>query len=128
MIEKQEEMRETARLLAIKGKGLLAVDESTNTIGKRLANINVENTEVNRQVYRGMLFTTEGLGNYISGAILFEETLYQNHIDGESMIEKLNKLGIIPGIKVDKGLLPLDTIIWYNASSDTTIVLKWNDI
>jgi len=107
MIEKQEEMRETARLLAIKGKGLLAVDESMPTIGKRLANINVENTEENRQAYRGMLFTTEGLGEYISGAILFEETLYQDHADGESMIEKLNKLGIITGIKVDKGLRPL---------------------
>ena len=77
------------------------------TIGKRLAGINMENTEENRQAYRGMLFTTEGLGEYISGAILFEETLYQNHVDGETMVSKLDKLGIIPGIKVDKGLRPL---------------------
>lgn len=107
MIEKKDELRETARRLAAKGKGLLAVDESTPTIGKRLEGINVENTEENRQAYRGMLFTAEGLGDYISGAILFEETLYQDHADGESMVSKLDKLGIIPGIKVDKGLRPL---------------------
>jgi len=107
MIDKEDELRETANRIAAKGKGLLAVDESTPTIGKRLAGINMENTEENRQAYRGMLFTTEGLGKYISGAILFEETLYQNHVDGETMISKLDKLGIIPGIKVDKGLSPL---------------------
>lgn len=107
MIKKQDELRKNANLLAAKGKGLLAVDESIPTIGKRLASIGVENTEENRQAYRGMLFTTDGLGEYISGAILFEETLFQDHVDGESMVSKLNKLGIIPGIKVDKGLRPL---------------------
>ena len=55
-----------------------------------------------------MLFTTAGLGDCISGAILYEETLFQNHVDGESMVSKLGKIGIIPGIKVDKGLRPLD--------------------
>lgn len=59
------------------GKGILAVDESTKTIGKRLEGINVENTEANRQAYRGLLFTTPNIGNYISGAILYEETLFQ---------------------------------------------------
>ena len=103
----KETLRETALKLATPGKGILAVDESTNTCGKRLASIGVENTEENRQAYRGMLFTTKGLGNYISGAILFEETLFQDHADGESMISKLEKEGIIPGIKVDKGLKPL---------------------
>ena len=103
----KETLRETARKLATPGKGILAVDESTNTCGKRLASIGVENTEENRQAYRGMLFTTEGLGNYISGAILFEETLFQDHADGESMVAKLEKQGIVPGIKVDKGLNPL---------------------
>ncbi len=107
MIEKKDELRETAKLLAAKGKGLLAVDESTPTIGNRLAGINVENTEENRQAYRGMLFTAEGLGEYISGAILFEETLFQDHLDGGTMVDKLNDLGIIPGIKVDKGLRAL---------------------
>ena len=105
--EYADELRSNARALASRGKGILAVDESTPTCGKRLADIGVENTEENRQAYRGMLFTTEGLGNYISGAILFEETLYQKHADGETMVEKLNKQGIIPGIKVDKGLKPL---------------------
>ena len=107
MMKYKEELRETASQLAAQGKGLLAVDESTPTIGKRLAGINIENTEENRQAYRGMLFTTEGLGNYISGVILFEETLYQKHLDGESMVSKIHNLGVIPGIKVDKGLSPL---------------------
>tara|TARA_B100000929_G_scaffold76339_1_gene59547 strand:+ start:517 stop:1578 length:1062 start_codon:yes stop_codon:yes gene_type:complete len=107
MIDKKDELRDTANRLAVSGKGLLAVDESTPTIGKRLAGINIENTEENRQAYRGMLFTAEGLGEFISGTILFEETLYQNHLDGESMVSKIKKLGIIPGIKVDKGLSPL---------------------
>ncbi len=102
-----EELKDTAKKLASVGKGILAVDESTPTCGKRLADIGVENTEENRQAYRGMLFTTPSLGSFISGAILFEETLYQNHADGESMVEKLHKQGIIPGIKVDKGLRPL---------------------
>ena len=102
-----DELKATAKKLATKGKGILAVDESTPTFGKRLASIGVENTEENRQAYRGMLFTTPDLGKYISGAILFEETLYQNHADGEKMVEKLNQQGIIPGIKVDKGLKPL---------------------
>ena len=103
----RETLKENAKKLASKGKGILAVDESTGTVGKRLAGINVENTEENRQAYRGMLFTTPELGKYISGAILFEETLYQDHKDGESMVDKLEKQGIIPGIKVDKGLNPL---------------------
>ena len=102
-----EELKKTASAIAQPGKGILAVDESTKTVGKRLASIGVENTEDNRKAYRGMLFTTEGLGNFISGAILFEETLFQNHPDGEPMVKKLEKLGIIPGIKVDKGLRPL---------------------
>ena len=81
------ELKETAKKLAQRGKGILAVDESTPTCGKRLAGIGVENTEENRQAYRGMLFTTPGIGEFISGAILFEETLFQNHVDGESMVE-----------------------------------------
>jgi len=102
-----EELKKTASALAQPGKGILAVDESTKTVGKRLASINVENSEDNRKAYRGMLFTTEGLGEYISGAILFEETLFQAHPDGEPMVKKLEKQGVIPGIKVDKGLQPL---------------------
>jgi len=98
------QLKETADKLSEFKKGILAVDESTKTIGKRLSDINLENTEENRQAYRGMLFTTPDLGKYISGAILYEETLYQKHVDGDSMIDKLTKQGIIPGIKVDTGL------------------------
>ena len=101
------QLKKTAEQLSEFKKGILAVDESTKTIGKRLFDINVENTEENRQAYRGMLFTTPDLGKYISGAILYEETLYQKHVDGDSMVDKLTKQGIIPGIKVDTGLKPL---------------------
>ena len=72
------ELIATAQSLATPGKGILAVDESTKTVGKRLGSIGVENTEANRQAYRGMLFTAAGLGDFISGAILYEETLFQN--------------------------------------------------
>lgn len=103
----QDELIATANKIASPGKGILAVDESTKTIGKRLASIGVENTEANRQAYRGLLFNCEGLGEYISGAILFEETLYQNSAEGKPFVDCLNNIGIIPGIKVDKGLSPL---------------------
>ncbi|CDJ43237.1 Fructose-bisphosphate aldolase, related [Eimeria tenella] len=99
-----QELAATAKALAAPGKGLLAADESTGTIGKRFASIGVENTEANRAAYRGLLFSTKGLGEYCSGAILFEETLYQKSPEGTPMVELLQQQGIIPGIKVDKGL------------------------
>ncbi len=102
-----DELIATANRLAAPGKGILAVDESTRTIGKRLASIGVENNEANRHAYRGLLFACEGLGEYISGAILFEETLYQSNAEGKPFVDCLNELGIIPGIKVDKGLSSL---------------------
>jgi fructose-bisphosphate aldolase, class I len=102
-----EELAATAKAIASPGKGILAIDESTKTIGKRLESINVENTEANRQAYRGMLFGAPGIGQYISGAILFEETLFQNSLSGAPFVDVMNKAGIIPGIKVDKGLFPL---------------------
>ncbi|CAM9252791.1 unnamed protein product [Ectocarpus sp. 4 AP-2014] len=105
--EYKDELAQTAKAIAGPGKGILAVDESTATIGKRLASIGVDNTEENRQAYRGMLFTTPDLGNYISGAILYEETLFQNHADGTPFVDCLQKIGVIPGIKVDTGLSPL---------------------
>merc|ERR1712094_154762 len=76
------------------------------TCGKRLDSIGVENTEANRREYRELLLSTPGLGEYIGGAILFEETLYQSGSDGATFVDTLNKQGIIPGIKVDKGLVP----------------------
>ena len=98
------ELAATASKIAGAGKGILAVDESTKTIGKRLQGIGCENTEENRQAYRGMLFSSPGLGNYISGAILYEETLYQNSAGGVPFVDLLKEQGIFPGIKVDTGL------------------------
>lgn len=89
------------------GRGLLAADESTGTIKKRFDNIGVENTELNRQTYRDMLFTTEGFEKHTSGVILFEETLGQKSLAGQPFPELLNEKGVIPGIKVDKGAKPL---------------------
>jgi hypothetical protein len=73
------------------------MDESNATCGKRLDSIGLENTEANRQAYRELLVTTPGLGEYISGAILFEETLYQKTSLGTSMVDELNKQNIVPG-------------------------------
>ncbi|KVI08793.1 Aldolase-type TIM barrel [Cynara cardunculus var. scolymus] len=95
------------KTVASPGRGILAMDESNATCGKRLASIGLENTEANRQAYRTLLVSAPGLGNYISGAILFEETLYQSTVDGKKIVDVLVEQGIIPGIKVDKGLVPL---------------------
>ncbi len=86
------------------GKGILAADESAPTIAKRFAAIDAESTEQNRRSYRSMLFTTPGLSEFISAVILFEETLTQQSDDGTPLPEVLAKQGIVPGIKVDKGL------------------------
>jgi len=98
-----EELKQTASTIATPGKGILAADESTGTIGKRLAGIGVENTETNRQAYRQLLFKTEGWGNYCSGVILYEETLYQKTDDGTPFVDVIKAAGVIPGIKVDMG-------------------------
>ncbi|XP_072069208.1 fructose-bisphosphate aldolase 1, chloroplastic isoform X2 [Arachis hypogaea] len=83
------------------------MDESNATCGKRLASIGLENTEANRQAYRTLLVSAPGLGQFISGAILFEETLYQSTVDGRKIVDVLVEQNIVPGIKVDKGLVPL---------------------
>lgn len=101
------ELIETARAIAAPGKGILAADESTGTIGQRFAAIGVENTEDNRRKYRQLLFTTGGIEQYISGVILFEETLYQKADDGTPFVQLMKSKGMIPGIKVDKGVKPL---------------------
>jgi fructose-bisphosphate aldolase class I len=88
-------------------KGILAADESAPTIARRFAAIDVESTEELRRSYRSMLFTTPGLNEFVSGVILFEETLTQQSDDGTPLPEVLAKQGIVPGIKVDKGLQPL---------------------
>lgn len=102
-----EELVKTAKTIASPGRGILAIDESNATCGKRLASIGLDNTEANRQAYRQLLLTTPGLGQYISGSILFEETLYQSTTDGKKMVDCLKEQNIVPGIKVDKGLVPL---------------------
>lgn len=103
----EEELVKTANHIASPGKGILAMDESNATCGLRLASIGLENTEANRQAYRTLLVSTPGLGEYVSGAILFEETLFQDTPTGEKMVDVLSNAGIVPGIKVDKGLVPL---------------------
>jgi fructose-bisphosphate aldolase, class I len=100
-------LREVARELVAPGKGILAADESTGTIEKRFDQIGVESTEDNRRGYRQLLFTTPGLGEHISGVILFDETIRQSTDDGTPLTEVLEKAGVIPGIKTDTGAKPL---------------------
>ena len=97
-------MTETAKAMVATGKGLLAADESSGTCKKRFDSVNVESTEENRRAYREMLFTTPGLPDFVSGVILFDETLRQKTKDGANFAEYLKKNGIIPGIKVDAGV------------------------
>jgi fructose-bisphosphate aldolase class I len=97
------ELIATARAMATPGKGILAADESTGTIGSRLGSIGVENTQANRQALRELLFTTPGFDERCSGVIMFEETFGQSCSDGTSFVDLLTSKNIIPGIKVDKG-------------------------
>jgi fructose-bisphosphate aldolase class I len=101
------ELAATARAIVAPGKGVLAADESTGTIEKRLKGIGVENTEENRRTYRDMLFSTRALADNISGVILYDETLRQKGVAGMPFPEFLAKQGILPGIKVDTGAKPL---------------------
>ncbi|RZC32248.1 fructose-bisphosphate aldolase [Asbolus verrucosus] len=104
----QDELRKIANAIVTPGKGILAADESVSTMGKRLADIGLENTDENRRKYRQLLFTSDkNIGDYISGVILFHETVYQKTDDGIPFIELLKERGIIPGIKVDTGVVPL---------------------
>jgi fructose-bisphosphate aldolase class I len=100
---KTETLESVARKLVAPGKGILAADESSGTIEKRLKSINVPSTEENRRAYRDVLFTTKGAGEFISGVILYDETIRQKALDGRSFVEVLEQQGIVPGIKVDKG-------------------------
>jgi len=102
------ELKNIADAIVSPGKGILAADESVSTAGKRLVEIGVENTEENRRRYRQLLFTTDcEIGKYVSGVILFHETLYQKADDGTPFVKLLRDRGIIPGIKVDKGVVDL---------------------
>jgi fructose-bisphosphate aldolase, class I len=97
------ELESTAKALVDQGKGILAADESHPTIAKRFKSIDIESTEENRRGYRDMLFGTEGLEQYISGVILFDETIHQSDSTGKPFADVLKEKGIVPGIKVDKG-------------------------
>lgn len=96
-------IQEVARSLVVPGKGILAADESESTIGARFATAGIENTLENRRSYREVLCTATGIGENISGVILNEETLGQNVADGASFSELLMRVGVLPGVKVDKG-------------------------
>ena len=101
-------LNETARALVAPGKGILAADESSGTIKKRFDSIGCESTEDRRRAYREMLFTTEGAADYISGVILFDETIRQHGLRRPPARRRSSRTqGIIPGIKVDKGTTPL---------------------
>jgi fructose-bisphosphate aldolase class I len=101
------ELESTARALVAEGKGILAADESGGTIKKRFDSIGVESTEENRRAYRDLLFTTEGAEEFISGVILYDETIRQSSADGTPFPKLLESKGVIPGIKVDEGAKPL---------------------
>lgn len=103
----RDELIANAKKIARPGFGILAADESTGTIGQRFTKINVENTEANRRAYRELLFTSPDIEKYISGVIMFEETLDQATQDGTNFVKLLESKGIVPGIKVDKGLVVL---------------------
>ena len=100
-------LSKTAAAMVAKGKGILAADESSGTCEKRFQSVGVECTEENRRVYRGLLFSTPGVEQYLSGVILFDETARQKANDGSSFPQYLAKKGILPGIKVDKGLIDI---------------------
>lgn len=103
----RKELAETAAKLCTPGKGILAADESQGTIGKKFVTINVENVEENRRLYREILFTTPDIEKHICGVIMFSETVTHSTKGGKKFTELLQEKGIVPGIKVDKGLCVL---------------------
>ena len=116
------DLNEIAVYIVSDGKGILAADESTGTIKKRFDSINTESTEINRRDYREMLFQADGMKNNIGGVILFEETLKQNAADGTSLVNVISSQGALPGIKVDKGLTPM------NEDSEETVTNGLDDL
>src|SRR6266545_2853242 len=116
----RRQLAQTAFYLVARGKGILAADESTGTMDKRLAQIGVPSNEANRRAWRELLFTTPGLGRYLSGVILFDETIRQQASDGKTMVEHLTAEAIRVGIKVDKGAVPL-------ASSEEELITEGLD-
>lgn len=105
-----EELQIVASQMVAKGKGILAADESSGTIEKKFAKIGVESTEHTRREYRELFFTTEGIEEFISGVILYDETLRQNASDGRSFVSILKAKGVLPGIKVDQGTTDMNSL------------------
>ena len=116
------DLNEIAVYIVSDGKGILAADESTGTIKKRFDSINTESTEKIRRDYREMLFQADGMKNNIGGVILFEETLKQDAADGTSLVNVISSQGALPGIKVDKGLTPM------NEDSEETVTNGLDDL
>ena len=104
-----QELQSTIAKMSVRGKGLLAADESVATITKRLQAVGVDSTEETRRAYRDLLLTAPKVADYLSGVILFEETLNQSTLAGIPFAKSLAENGIVPGIKVDKGLIPWST-------------------
>src|SRR3954465_15172520 len=100
-------LQQTAQALVAPGKGILAADESHPTIEKRFDKLGIANTEENRRAYRDMLFSTPGFSKFISGVILFDETIRQKHSSGAAFPKFLTDNDVIPGIKVDEGTMSL---------------------
>lgn len=103
MTDRLEQLVEIAQAMVAPGKGILAIDESTGTIKKRFDGVGIESTEANRLDYRSTMLTTPGLGQFISGAILYDETIRQKMPDGTPLVKLMEQAGILPGIKVDTG-------------------------
>ena len=104
-----ERLEDIAKAMVAPGQGILAADESNSTMQKRFDTIGAENTEANRRAYREMLFTSDdAMSNYISGVILFDETIHQKCEDGTRFVDKIKAQGAVPGIKVDEGVKDLD--------------------
>jgi len=107
ILQTAKELQTTARTLVAEGKGILAADESTPTLGKRFEKLGITSTEDSRRNYRDLLLTAEGASDAISGVILYDETIRQNGRDGTLFPQSLERQGMIPGIKVDTGAKPL---------------------
>ncbi|VDL78884.1 unnamed protein product [Nippostrongylus brasiliensis] len=122
--EQKDDLRAIAEKIVADGKGILAADESTGTIGKRLSAISLENNEDNRRKYRQLLFTTPNIGQHISGVILYEETFNQSTDSGEKFVDVLIKQGIVPGIKLDLGVTEQVLAYVYKALADHHVYLE----
>ena len=103
-----QKLKDTAHAMVTSGKGILAADESLGNINKKFEKLGVEVTEENRRNYREMLFTAPGIGEYISGVILFDETIRQSGKDGRTLVKVLEDASVIPGIKVDEGVQKME--------------------